>query len=270
LAATGEQTRRPQNNGKKAVGVRDRVVTWLATAGPLTDASGMASTALAAAVEYPGTSIAFAQLLSGMERAGLIRREIRGKRTYRIELTDEGRVRATQVGQEPTSATERLDRRPSPSAAAPADGGSGPSPVPASIVPSSAALDYDELARRLLLQVAQRLAREEALQDPGTGGRTWMDRHVVSLERKLGELQRELARARSAREALEQENEALREQLERTRQNLETVESRLKTPRRPVPAPKAAELDEGELALLQRMLARPTGRRASGRASRTG
>ncbi len=252
------------------MGVRDRVVAWLATAGPLTDASGMASTALAAAVEYPGTSIAFAQLLSGMERAGLIRREIRGKRTYRIDLTDEGRARAAQVGQQPVPATKELEPKPASPAPASTEAEGEPSSIPRSTVSSSGALDYDELARRLLVQVAQRLAREEALQDPGAGGRTWMDRHVVSLERKLGELQRELARARSAREALEQENEALREQLERTRQNLETVETRLGTPRRPVPAPKAADLDEGELALLQRMLARPSARRAGGRASRTG
>ena len=47
---------------------------------------GMASTRLAAAVGYPGSSVAFAQLLSGMERSGLIERDVRGKRTYRIRL----------------------------------------------------------------------------------------------------------------------------------------------------------------------------------------
>jgi len=45
-----------------------------------------ASTRLAVAVGYPGSSVAFAQLLSGMERSGLIEREVRGKRTYRIRL----------------------------------------------------------------------------------------------------------------------------------------------------------------------------------------
>ena len=47
----------------------------------------MASTRLAEAVGYPGSSVAFAQLLSGMERDGLISREVRGKRTYRIALS---------------------------------------------------------------------------------------------------------------------------------------------------------------------------------------
>ena len=59
-------------------------MAYLAEAGELYDANGMASTQLAAAVGYPGSSVAFAQLLSGMERSGLIAREVRGKRTYRI------------------------------------------------------------------------------------------------------------------------------------------------------------------------------------------
>jgi len=44
---------------------------------------------------YPGSSVAFAQLLSGMERSGLIAREVRGKRTYRIGL---GPARTTGPG----------------------------------------------------------------------------------------------------------------------------------------------------------------------------
>ncbi len=56
----------------------------LARVGEVSDHTGRASTLLAATVGYPGSSVAFAQLLSGMERAGLIEREIRGKRTYRI------------------------------------------------------------------------------------------------------------------------------------------------------------------------------------------
>ena len=71
---------------KRAVGTRERIIAYLAEAGELFDANGMASTRLAAAVGYPGSSVAFAQLLSGMERSGLIEREVRGKRTYRIGL----------------------------------------------------------------------------------------------------------------------------------------------------------------------------------------
>ena len=56
----------------------------LARVGEVSDHTGKASTVLAATIGYPGSSVAFAQLLTGMERAGLIQREIRGKRTYRI------------------------------------------------------------------------------------------------------------------------------------------------------------------------------------------
>src|SRR5713226_3850183 len=71
---------------KRAVGTREHIVAYLTELHELFDANGMASTRLAAAVGYPGSSVAFAQLLSGMERSGLIEREVRGKRTYRISL----------------------------------------------------------------------------------------------------------------------------------------------------------------------------------------
>ena len=71
---------------KRAVGTREHIIAYLTEVNELFDANGMASTQLAAAVGYPGSSVAFAQLLSGMERSGLIEREVRGKRTYRISL----------------------------------------------------------------------------------------------------------------------------------------------------------------------------------------
>ena len=71
---------------KRAVGTREHIIAYLTEVNELCDTNGMASTQLAAAVGYPGSSVAFAQLLSGMERSGLIEREVRGKRTYRISL----------------------------------------------------------------------------------------------------------------------------------------------------------------------------------------
>src|SRR5215468_2111034 len=71
---------------RRAVGTRDRIVAYLADITEISDPTGMASTRLAEAVGYPGSSVAFAQLLSGMERDSLIKREVRGKRTYRIIL----------------------------------------------------------------------------------------------------------------------------------------------------------------------------------------
>ncbi|MCK4177845.1 hypothetical protein Acit_10375 [Aciditerrimonas ferrireducens] len=246
-------------------------MAWLATAGPVVDASGMASTALASAVEYPGSSIAFAQLLSGMERAGLIRREIRGKRTYRIELTDEGQARAGQARRDPDPVPETSEAPPAHRPVARTARREQVSRVAAPFVGSPDGVDYDELARRLLAQVAEILGRHESPSDTARSageGRTWLNRRLVGLERQVGELQRELARVRAAREALEEENETLRQQLERTQQNLEAVEARLRAPRRPTPDARAAELDDGELALLQRMLDRPRGRRAATRVTR--
>lgn len=113
---------------KRATGTREQVVAYLTETRELFDKDGMASTRLAAAVGYPGSSVAFAQLLSGMERSGVIKREVRGKRTYRITLGD-------VEGFGPVPRTVAGDARTPPQE-----------------------LDYDELARRLLIQVVRALA----------------------------------------------------------------------------------------------------------------
>ena len=106
----------------RAAGTRDRILSRLRAAGEITDPGGLASAALAKAVDYPGSSAAFAQLLSGIERDGLIEREVRGKRTYRIRLAEPGPEMASARGEQ--------ESEPRTSAAA--------------------AFDYDELAMRLL------------------------------------------------------------------------------------------------------------------------
>jgi len=118
---------------RRAVGTRDRIIAHLALVAEVSDGAGMASTRLAEAVGYPGSSVAFAQLLSGMERDGLISREVRGKRTYRITLST------------PIPARAAADPIPMQ------DGGSLPVAFPAVI-------DYDELADRVILRLLRRLA----------------------------------------------------------------------------------------------------------------
>jgi hypothetical protein len=117
---------------RRAVGTRDRIIAHLALVAEVVDGAGMASTRLAEAVGYPGSSVAFAQLLSGMERDGLIRREVRGKRTYRITLSVPARADAAAKGE---------------GAALPV--------VP---VAFPAVIDYDELADRVILRLLRRLA----------------------------------------------------------------------------------------------------------------
>jgi hypothetical protein len=120
---------------RRAVGTRDRIIAHLALVAEVADGAGMASTRLAEAVGYPGSSVAFAQLLSGMERDGLIAREVRGKRTYRITLSAQ------------------------PAARLAADSAPGDN-VPRQAVPVAfpAVIDYDELADRVIMRLLRRLA----------------------------------------------------------------------------------------------------------------
>jgi hypothetical protein len=117
---------------RRAVGTRDRIIAHLALVAEVADGAGMASTKLAEAVGYPGSSVAFAQLLSGMERDGLISREVRGKRTYRISLS----ASRARLATEPVRAE---DARPAVPVAFPA------------------VIDYDELADRVIVRLLRRL-----------------------------------------------------------------------------------------------------------------
>src|SRR5260370_1408227 len=115
---------------RRAIGTRDRIMSRLALTGEITDEAGMASAILAAEVGYPGSSIAFAQLLSGMQRSGLIEREVRGKRTYRIAAA------AGAAAAEQRRAARLPGERARPGAPGPARGpaaraGGGPAGAPA-------------------------------------------------------------------------------------------------------------------------------------------
>lgn len=138
----------------------------------------MASRSLAEAVRYPGSSIAFAQLLSGMERAGVIKREVRGKRTYRITLGDFDGFGPAPARLEPPLAQVDTDLA----------GGDGASLSSPSASSASAEFDYDELARRLLVQVARKLAAEP---DPDLVAEN------VRLREELREAQQSLAMAKA-------------------------------------------------------------------------
>jgi hypothetical protein len=218
---------------RRAVGTRDRIIAHLSRVDEIADSAGMASTRLAEAVGYPGSSVAFAQLLSGMERDGLIEREVRGKRTYRICLAD-GAIRAGM--RHAATHAVRGD----------AAGSAVPSEVSADAVAAAAAgmtapgdprsagisgLDYDELARRLLVQVLRRLAATPS-----------------DLEQTVAGLERELATAWTRHGTLSAENIQLREQLLQTQRDLDLARQRNRR------IAVADELDSAEVVVLERLL----------------
>ena len=202
---------------RRAVGTRDRIVAYLVEVAEIADPTGMASTRLAEAVGYPGSSVAFAQLLSGMERDGLIAREIRGKRTYRITLAAGARA-ARAAARHPHAVPGAHP------AGAHADGAASPTAFPVGF-------DYDELARRLLIQVVRRLAATPA-----------------GLEQTVAGLERELATAWTRHGALTAENVRLREQLREAQRDLALAreQSRKLT--------VSDELDQAEVVMLERLL----------------
>jgi hypothetical protein len=220
------------------VGTRQRIIAYLAEAGELYDANGMASTQLAAAVGYPGSSVAFAQLLSGMERSGLIAREVRGKRTYRIGL---GSARTAGPG------AGGIARAPGLAGLAdgPARGSAGPGDA------GVAGFDYDELARRLLVQVVRRLAATEPEEDPPEASPA-PDQppppDQLALQEMVSGLEYELATAWTKHGKLAEENVRLREQLKAAQRSLSLAAEQVRR------LPASADLNDSEVVVLQRLL----------------
>jgi hypothetical protein len=208
---------------RRAVGTRDRIITHLAEVAEIADPAGMASTRLAEAVGYPGSSVAFAQLLSGMERDGLIVREVRGKRTYRITLTDGAAgARAARAARTAPAVVPGVGSRLAPGDVEAAAGAAGAAPD---------GFDYDKLARRLLVQVVRRLAATP-----------------TDLEQTVAGLERQLATAWTRHGTLTAENVRLREQLLQAQHDLDLA--------REVKGKAAVsdELSDAEVVLLEGLL----------------
>ena len=228
---------------RRAVGTRDRIIAHLAAADEIADPTGMASTRLAEAVGYPGSSVAFAQLLSGMERDGLIAREVRGKRTYRITLADGAAAArpglAASLAAGP-GAVPGTAIRPGPPAVsgsggrAELDGNGKRLPSPPAMAPAE--FDYDELARRLLVQVVRRLAATPA-----------------DLQQTVAALELELATAWSRHGTLTAENVRLREELVRTQRDLDSARELNGK------AAVSDDLSEAEVVLLEGLLTQELG-----------
>ena len=259
---------------KRAVGTREHIIAYMTEVNELCDANGMASTQLAAAVGYPGSSVAFAQLLSGMERSGLIEREVRGKRTYRINLGPAhaigpgGAARASGI-----SGIPEVAMAVGVSGAAGIGGSGGVGGEVGSGI-GAAGFDYDELARRLLVQVVRRLAAAEPVashqdrsapdrltpdpsapdplaSDPLAPDRLAPDRLApdwLALQETVTGLEYELATAWSKHGKLAEENVRLREQLRAAQRSLALAAERIRR------LPASTDLDRSEVVFLQRLL----------------
>ncbi|MGB6578426.1 MAG: hypothetical protein WBF34_10940 [Streptosporangiaceae bacterium] len=246
------------------MGTREHIIAYLTEVNELCDANGMASTQLAAAIGYPGSSVAFAQLLSGMERSGLIEREVRGKRTYRINL---GAAHA--IGPGGAARASGIPGIPEVAMAvgvsgAAGIGGSGGVGGEVGSGIGAAGFDYDQLARRLLVQVVRRLAAAEPAAshqdrsapdrfapDPMAPDRLASDRSApdwLALQETVAGLEYELATAWSKHGKLAEENVRLREQLRAAERSLALAAERVRR------LPASTDLDRSEVVLLQRLL----------------
>ena len=103
----------------------------------------------------------------------------------------------------------------------------------------TAGLDYDELARRLLVQVVRRLAAAEP-------EASHPDRSA--LQETVSGLEHELATAWTKHGKLAEENVRLREQLRAAQRSLALAAERVRR------LPVSPDLDSSEVVLLQRLL----------------
>ena len=214
--------------------VRQRVIEYLANSGPIEDRSGRATSRLKEAVGYAGGDAGFIRIVSLMAESGELQREVRGKRTYRISVSEEAAATAP--------------RRPSPVAAV--TSGADDLPLPG----GGGELDYEELAAALLVRVTRTLADADS-DDKGLDQAAWARRRMDQLEAKVVTLQRELARAKADVQAVTDERDALRGQLEAASHNIELLTERLGTRKAP---PKVAERLDSEAQALLYNLQRPS------------
>jgi len=248
---------------KRAVGTREHIVAHLAGTRELLDPGGMASTRLAAAVGYPGSSVAFAQLLSGMERSGLIERDVRGKRTYRIGLGPMAAGAEADGDADADGADAAAAAGADTGADAGAAAGAGAGAAAGAELAGAGAdigvgaelggFDYDELARRLLAQVVRRLAGTVAGGAGGVGAPAASAAPDLAVLREtVAGLEYELADAWTKHGKLAEENVKLREQLRIAEHSLALARESLRR------LPIAADLDRTEVLVLQRLLAGDT------------
>jgi len=202
--------------------VRNRIVEYLGEHGAVEDSSGKATSVLKQAIAYEGTDAGFTQVVAAMAKAGLLTRQIRGKRTYRISHAGNATSNGNGALRGVVSGTN----------------GSG-----------EAVLDYDELAAALLA----RATRAAAAPTDTSESASWARRRLEQLEARNASLMRDVARANAETEAVAAERDILQNQLEAAEHNLSLLTDRLQEPRRPQTGRAAERLGPDEQSLLNQL-----------------
>jgi hypothetical protein len=152
---------------------RSRIREYLSQYGPIEDATGRATSLLKDAVKYEGSGVAFIQLVTAMDKADEIKREIRGKRTYKISTTaDEGAGVSDPERQVAFSVRE--------------------------VAGTQLAIDYDELARALLRELGRVVAISNAPAEPAAN----LDVVRIERDRLVAERDEYARRLQTARQQL--------------------------------------------------------------------
>jgi hypothetical protein len=113
------------------------------------------------------------------------------------------------------------------------------------VIHGAAGFDYDELARRLLVQLVRRLAVAEP---DATTQREASEPHLSVLRATVTGLEYELASAWAKQGELAEENVRLREELKTAQRSLALAAERLGK------IPITTDLDSNEVVVLQRLL----------------
>lgn len=236
---------------------RRRALERLLAQGEIFDASGRAASILRNEIGYLATSAGFAQLLASMERAGEIRREIRGKRTYRITVGPNADLESVSTNRASENALG------SQSSTTPVEDNDDVFAVSTSSLGTSGELDYDELSYVVLRTAARALLGQSGSSDGGARpmSTSRAQRRIVSLERNQAELERAVARANAERTEMAAQNAELRGQLEAATRTIDTLKAQLD--RRPSRASAGQRLDNSEMAVLRRLM-QPSSPGASG------
>jgi hypothetical protein len=212
---------------------RQAIVAYLQSHGSVEDPSGHATAQLKAALGNTATPTAFTQLIASLERNGTIRRTVRGKRTYRIDLANPTTgAQGTTPGLR-SSPTPRASRVTAGDTSAPIPPKATKSArlVPATVLADSpdhqifdADVDADEIAAALLARVTKLLTA------PADTAGSWAKRRIAKLESQVSEFEKALARANSQVRTISEERDDLRSRLEQAEANLTILTSRSERP----------------------------------------